>query len=44
MHFAEAALFMTIATILATAKIEKALDDDGKVITPKLAFNGGLVR
>lgn len=44
MHFANASIFMDIVTILATMSISKALDTDGKEITPELVFDGGMTR
>lgn len=44
MHFANASLFMIITTALATLKIGKALDDEGKEITPALEFVGDMSR
>jgi hypothetical protein len=38
MHFADASLFITIASILAVFDISKALDEQGEEITPPGAF------
>jgi hypothetical protein len=42
-YVAEATLFMTIATLLATIDIVRAKDADGKEIVPEVATTGELV-
>ncbi|PAV15320.1 cytochrome P450 [Pyrrhoderma noxium] len=43
-HFAESSIFIDIATILATCKIEKAVDDHGVPIIPKVDYVQQLIR
>lgn len=43
-HLAHASLWIAIASVLATLNISKAVDDDGKEITPEAAFVSGLTR
>ncbi|KZS88711.1 cytochrome P450 [Sistotremastrum niveocremeum HHB9708] len=42
-HFAEAALFLTIAATLATFRISKDVDEDGRVLEPVVEFASGIV-
>ncbi|KZT37255.1 cytochrome P450 [Sistotremastrum suecicum HHB10207 ss-3] len=42
-HFAEAALFLTIAATLATFRISKDEDEDGRVVEPLVEFASGIV-
>jgi hypothetical protein len=45
MHFADAVVWMTIATLLATVHFSKAKDELGNEITPAPEyFGGGIVR
>jgi hypothetical protein len=37
-------VWSAIATVLATVNISKALDKDGKEITPLLEVSGGIIR
>lgn len=43
-HYGEAAIWVTIATLAATTRLSKALDDDGVEITPPVEFTDGLIR
>lgn len=43
-HLATASVWIVIATMLATLKISKALDADGKEITPNPMMTTGLER
>lgn len=43
MHFADAAVFITIASVLHSFNISKALDDAGNEITPAQKFTGGIL-
>ena len=43
-HFAEADIWLAMATVVATLQIEKAKDDTGSCITPDAAFTSGFVR
>ncbi|KAG5635743.1 hypothetical protein H0H81_010226 [Sphagnurus paluster] len=43
-HFAEASLWIAIASVLACFKISKAIGEDGKEITPKMSVNSGVNR
>lgn len=40
MHFAEAAIFLAVASILSTFDISKAKDEEGNVIEPDVDFTG----
>lgn len=42
--FAETSLWLCIANFIATMNIEKAVDGDGRVITPAAAFESGAIR
>ncbi|KAG5651194.1 hypothetical protein H0H81_009547 [Sphagnurus paluster] len=41
-YLADASLWIAMATILSTAKISKAIGDDGKEITPEIIFISGI--
>ncbi|KAI4526012.1 cytochrome P450 [Schizophyllum commune Loenen D] len=41
-HFADATLWIIMATMLATLNFEKVLDNDGQPITPKVSLTAGL--
>ena len=43
-HFAMESLWITIAYMLATVKLEKPLDETGKVIEPSGEYTPGLIR
>jgi len=43
MYFAETSLFLNMAGVLAAFNISKALDKDGKEITPKVEYQAGIV-
>ncbi|KZT37264.1 cytochrome P450 [Sistotremastrum suecicum HHB10207 ss-3] len=43
MHVADAVIFLTIASTLATCNILKSKDEAGNVITPEIKFTGGNV-
>ena len=43
-HFADATLWIIMATMLATLTFEKALDDDGVPVTPRVLLTAGLTR
>ncbi|KZT41671.1 cytochrome P450 [Sistotremastrum suecicum HHB10207 ss-3] len=43
MHFAENALFLTIASTLTIFNIGKVLDEEGREITPEVKFTSGIV-
>jgi cytochrome P450 len=40
-HLASNTMFLTIASVLAVFNIEKAIDEDGKVITPCEEYSSG---
>lgn len=42
-QFGESAVFLQIASILATFNISKALDAHGTEITPEIDYKGGIV-
>ncbi|KAL1706793.1 cytochrome P450 [Schizophyllum commune] len=41
-HFADATLWIIMATMLATLNFERVLDDDGQSVTPKVSLTAGL--
>lgn len=41
-HLADASLWIAVASILATITISKALDENGKEITPEVGFTDGI--
>ena len=41
-HLAEASVWIVVATMLATMNIEKAVDAEGKEITPEVELTNGL--
>lgn len=41
-HLAEASVWIVVACMLSTMRIEKALDEDGNPITPKVELTNGL--
>ncbi|KAI5892518.1 cytochrome P450 [Schizophyllum commune H4-8] len=41
-HFADATLWIIMATMLATLNFERVLDDDGQPVTPKVSLTAGL--
>jgi cytochrome P450 len=43
-HIAEASVFIQMATILSTLHISKAINDNGQVIEPEIAFTTAIVR
>lgn len=43
-HFADANIFMAIASIVATLNITKARDSSGSIIEPSTTFDTGLGR
>ncbi|ESK94311.1 cytochrome p450 [Moniliophthora roreri MCA 2997] len=43
-HFANASLWLAMATMLSTLNITKAKDANGEEITPKVAFTSGLIQ
>jgi hypothetical protein len=43
-YLADPSLWIAVASILATMRISKALDKDGKEIIPDVKFTGGLTR
>jgi len=42
--FAEANLWLCIANFIATMDVKKAVDGNGSVITPAVAFDSGAIR
>ncbi|KAF7343781.1 Cytochrome P450 [Mycena sanguinolenta] len=42
-HMANASLFITVASVLATFDITKALDSNGRVIEPSYEFDSGFI-
>lgn len=43
-HLADASLWIAMASVLATLNISKSLDNNGKEITPEVAFTSGITR
>jgi len=43
MHFAKGTLYLTIASILATFDISKAVDEQGREILPDMSDTGGII-
>lgn len=43
LHFAEASLFLAMASVLSTFNISKALDQQGREITPLEVFNSAMI-
>lgn len=42
-HFAMRSLWMALANILAVFRIEKAVDEDGRVVEPSGEFEGNFI-
>ena len=43
-HFADASLWLTMASVLATFDILPALDEQGRELLPEVAFTSGTAR
>lgn len=43
MHFADGTIFAIIVTVLATCEILPAVDIDGQIILPEVAYTSGTV-